>query len=218
MVYIATCVLAMQSLTGLSFGIFLISLTREFDWERGSLSIALSINMLVSGPLTILTGKLSDRYGPRLLVTANGILMGIALLLMSQISALWQVYLIWGVLMGVAGSCAGIPIISTIPRWFTRKRGIALGIALAGFGWGGIIAAPLAQWLISSYDWRRAYIVLGILCFIIITSLAQFLKHSPQRIGLRGNRDEPLLVPGSNRSLLLFLHSDHNHPYCRLRR
>jgi len=185
MVYIATCVLAMQSLTGLSFGIFLISLTREFDWERGSLSIALSINMLVSGPLTILTGKLSDRYGPRLLVTANGILMGIALLLMSQISALWQVYLIWGVLMGVAGSCAGIPIISTIPRWFTRKRGIALGIALAGFGWGGIIAAPLAQWLISSYDWRRAYIVLGILCFIIITSLAQFLKHSPQRIGLR---------------------------------
>lgn len=87
--------------------------------------------------------------------------------------------------MGVAGSCAGIPIISTIPRWFTKKRGIALGIALAGFGWGGIIAAPLAQWLISSYDWRRAYIVLGILCLMIVTSLAQFLKHSPQRMGLK---------------------------------
>ncbi len=184
MVFIAVSVLAMQALIGFSFGIFLISLTKEFNWERGALSAALSINMLVAGALTILTGRLSDKYGPRLLVTANGLITGIALLLMSQISSLWQVYLIFGLLLGVAGSCAGIPLISTIPRWFTKRRGIALGITVAGFGLGGIIAAPLAQWLISGYSWRQAYIILGLISLIIITSLAQFIKHSPQRMGL----------------------------------
>ena len=87
--------------------------------------------------------------------------------------------------MGVAGSCAGIPTMSTIPRWFTKRRGIALGITLAGFGLGGIISPPLAEWLISDYGWQQAYIVLGIISLIAIISLAQFLKHSPQRIGLK---------------------------------
>ena len=200
MVIVATGVLTMQSLIGFSFGIFLISLTTDFDWERGALSLALSINMLVSGPLTILSGKLSDKYGPRLLVTANGILTGISLLLMSRVSSLWQVYLAWGIILGVAGSCGGIPIMSTIPRWFTKRRGIALGITLAGFGLGGIIAPPLAQWLISDYSWRQAYLVLGILSLIIITSLAQFLKHSPQRIGLKPYGENGTIANGQSLS------------------
>ncbi len=185
MVLIAVIILAMEAILSYSFGIFLISLTKEFNWERGALSASLSINLLVAGILALLTGSLSDKYGPRLILTVNGLLVGAVFLLMSQISSLWQVYLVWGLLMGVAGSCAGIPLVSSIPRWFVQKRGVAMGLTLAGFGLGGIIAPPLAQWLISGYGWRQAYIILGLITSIIITSLAQFMKHSPQRIGLK---------------------------------
>jgi len=185
MVLIAACVLAAHALVVYAFGVFLRPITMEFEWDRGALSVAPSIAWLISGFLAILSGRLSDKYGPRLLVTANGLLAGIAFLLMSQISSLWQVWLIWGLLMGIAGSCCFTPITSTIPRWFTKKRGIAMGLAVTGFGLGGMISPPLAQWLISTYEWPQAFIILGLITLIIVIPLAQFMKHSPQRIGLK---------------------------------
>jgi len=168
-----------------TFGIFLRPLTMEFGWERGALSGAYSLKIFLAGLFSIPSGRLSDRYGPRPLVTITGLLIGVGFLLMSQVSSLWQVYLIWGVLFGIAGSACYVPIMSTIPRWFTKRRGMAVGITVTGFGLGGMISAPLAQWLISSYGWQQAFIILGAITFIIIISLAQFLKHSPQRMGLR---------------------------------
>ena len=181
----AACIHAAQALVFFTFGVFLRPMTVEFNWERGALSAAFSVSMLVSGPFAILSGRLSDKYGPRILVTISGLSVGIGFLLMSQINSLWQAYLIWGLFMGVGGSCCFIPIISSIPRWFTKKIGIAIGITVAGFGLGGIIAPPLAQWLISTYDWRQSYLILGLVTFIIVIPLAQFMKHSPQRVGLK---------------------------------
>lgn len=185
MVIIAACTLASYALMPYTFGVFLRPLTVEFSWERGALSGAYSMYMLAAGILGIFTGRLSDKYGPRILVTISGLLAGIGLLLMSQINSLWQVYLIWGLFMGIGGSCVVVPVLSTIPRWFTKKRGIAMGITAAGFGLGAVISPLLAQWLISTYDWRQAFIILGLVTFIIIIPLAQFMKHSPQRIGLK---------------------------------
>jgi len=184
MVLIAACVLAITAIRFYAFGIFLVPLTTEFDWDRGALSAAPSMSWLIAGFLSILTGRLSDRYGPQILVTTSGLLTGIALLLMSQVSSLWQVYLIWGLLMGIGGACCYIPIISTIPRWFAQRRGTAIGITYTGFGLGAIISPPLTQWLISYYGWQQAFIVLGLITFIIFIPLAQFMKHSPQRMGL----------------------------------
>jgi len=142
------------------------------------------VYMLSSGFLALLSGRLSDKYGPRILVILSGILTGIGFLLLSQINSLWQVYLIWA-LMGIGDSCCFIPLLSTIPRWFTKKRGLAIGLIVAGFGLGGLISPPLAQWLIATYDWRQSYLILGLVILIVVIPLAQFLKHSPQRIGLK---------------------------------
>ena len=185
MVIIVATVLAAHVLLLYSFGVFLRPLTMEFNWERGALSTALSICMLTTGLLSLFTGRLSDKYGPRFLVTASAVLTLIGLLLLSKVSSLWQVYLIFELLMAPAGACCIIPITSTIPRWFAKKRGIALGLAFTGFGLGGIIAPILAQWLIDDYGWRQAYAALGFIIFIIIAPLAQFMKHSPQRVGLK---------------------------------
>ncbi|MFC1957547.1 MFS transporter [Chloroflexota bacterium] len=184
-VLFAAIILAAHALTFYSFGIFLKPIVAEFNWDRGALSAALAICLLVVGPLGILTGRLSDKYGPRLLVTANGVLTGIGFFLLSQISSLWQVYLIWGLILSVAGSGCVVPITSTIPRWFAQKRGLAMGLTWTGIGLGGMIAPLLSQWLIDSYGWRQAYFILGLINFIIVTLLAQFIKHSPERIGLK---------------------------------
>jgi len=182
---IATCILATHAIAIFTFGIFLIPLTTEFAWDRGALSGAYSVFWLISGFLGIFTGRLSDKYGPRILVTLSGLLSGLGFLLMSQINSLWQVYLIWGFLIGVGDGCHFIPVTSTIPRWFVKRRGIALGIVFTGLALGAIISPPLAQWLISAYGWQQSFFILGLIIFIIIIPIAQFMKHSPQRIGLK---------------------------------
>ncbi len=185
MLVTSVTVLAVNALKLYTFGVFIKPLTMEFNWDRGALSGAFSISMVVSGFIAILGGKLTDRYGPRIVVTIGGLLGGIGFLLISQVNSLWQVYLFWGLFMGISGGFCYLPIVSTIPRWFQKNRGLAVGITVTGMGLGGVISAPLAQWLISSHDWQYAFIILGIINFFIVIPLAQFMKHSPQRIGLR---------------------------------
>ncbi|MDD4876755.1 MAG: MFS transporter, partial [Dehalococcoidales bacterium] len=85
----------------------------------------------------------------------------------------------------VGGSCAFIPLTSTLPRWFAERTGMALGITVAGFGTGGIITPPLTQWLISSFGWQQACLILGIITLVIIIPIAQFLRKSPQSMGIK---------------------------------
>jgi MFS family permease len=157
----------------------------EFGWERGALSGAFSLMMIVGGVLAIFAGKLTDKYGPRPLLTISGLFFGIGFLLMSQVSSLVHMYLIWGIIMSIGFSSAFIPLVTTIPRWFTRRRGLAMGVTVAGYGFGAIITPSLTQWLISSYDWQHASITLGLVSMVVVIPAAQFMKHSPQRMGLR---------------------------------
>ena len=184
MVASAVGILAAHAITFYSFGIFMRPITGQFGWDRGALSAAVSIGMVVAAPLSIYAGRLSDRYGPRLLVTASGILTGAAFIMMSQVSELWHVYLVYGVAVALGGSGCVVPITSTIPRWFVRRRGIATSLTWTGIGVGGVVTPMLAQWLISSYDWRTAYVVLGVINMVLVTTLAQALKRDPQQMGI----------------------------------
>ncbi len=185
MVAISISVLLAHALTLYAFGVFLKPLTGEFGWDRGALSGAYSMSVLIGGGLGILSGRLTDRYGPRPIVTAGGLLTGIAFFLMSQVSSLWHVYLIWGVLMGLGFSFCLIPVMAIVPKWFIKRRGIASGLVMAGMGLGGVVTPPLSQWLISASGWRWAFIILGVITLVIIVPVAQFMKHSPQRAGLK---------------------------------
>jgi len=185
MVFSAMAIFAVNSQPFYSFGIFLRTMTGELKWERGAMSLALSITMLVSNPLSILTGRLSDKYGPRVLVTASGVAYGAAYLLMSQIHTLWQLYLIWGILISAGGALCSVPLTSTIPRWFAKRRSMALGLTYAGMTFGGIVGPFLTQWIINRYDWRWAYAVFAGMTLIVYLPLAQLLKKSPHDSGLK---------------------------------
>lgn len=184
LVILATGILTMYAVVSFTRGVFLTPITNELGWSRGTLSAAFSIFVLVAGPLAIFTGKLTDKYGPRFLITAGGLLAGAGFFTMSQVSSLWQVYLIWVLLIGIADCSVMTPTLTTIPRWFTKRRGIALGITTSGFALGGMLWPPIAQTLISSYNWGLSYLILGSIILVFIVIFAQFMKHSPQRIGL----------------------------------
>ena len=134
MLLISFSLLATQPVVFYTFGVFLKPLTIGFHWDRGELSGAFSLCMLLAGVFAIITGRLSDKYGPRLLVTGSGLLIGVGFLLMSQVNSLWQLYLIWGLFMGIGASLCYLPVVSTVPRWFAKKTGLAIGITFAGFG------------------------------------------------------------------------------------
>ena len=185
MVIISAVILFSLGLTLFPFGVFLEPITEELDWARGPMTLAFSISTLLAGVFGIVTGRLSDRFGPRPLVIFAGISTGVSFLLMSRISELWHVYLIWGLLVSTAVSCCFAPIKSTVARWFNSNRGMAISLTVVGFGAGGIVWPIVCRLLIDSYGWRQAYVIMGFIAFVAFLIPAMFLKHSPQRAGLK---------------------------------
>lgn len=191
MVFLSSFILAIVATRFSTFGVFLLPLANEFEWERGSLSITITISAIVGSLLSIIVGRLSDKYGPRLLVTINGILTAAGFLLLTQVSAIWQVYLVWGVISGAGSACAYIPLMSTVARWFTARRSTAIGVTLVGFGIGAIFWPPITQMLITAIKWRWTCIVLGSVNLIFVIPLAQFLKRPDDGILLPYDKPAP---------------------------
>jgi len=167
------------------FGVFFPAMLHEFHWSRTALSAALSLSMLVNAVFEPVAGTLVDRYGPRWLLSAGAVLVGVALMLISRISELWQLYLIYGVLVAIGVNGMGIVVNTTmVNNWFLQKRGTALGILAAGAGVGTLIFSPLAERLIAAFGWRGAFIVLGLLVIVLVVPSTLFVaKTKPEDIG-----------------------------------
>lgn len=166
-----------------SFGVFFKSLQGEFELTRAATSSIFSTYMILAAIFGIITGWALDRYGPKLVVSLMGFLTGLSLVITSQATESWQLFLSYSLLlsMGTGGTMAAF--IPVILRWFDKKRGIAIGIATSGTGLGTLLIAPTSAYLISSMDWRMAYLVLGLAVWVIVISAAMLLKRDPREIG-----------------------------------
>lgn len=178
-----------------SFGVFFKRFLIEFEWSRATISGAASLFFLLMGFLSIITGGLTDRFGPRMVMVVCGFFFGLGYLLMSQINTIWQLYLFYGVIVSIGVSASDVPLLSTTARWFAKRRGTMSGIVKAGTGTGMLIMPIVASKLISTYDWRTAYIAIGIIGLVIIVSAAQFLKRDPAQMGqLPDGEEKPNVV------------------------
>jgi MFS family permease len=184
-VFAAASIMMVFAIQMSSRGIFLTSLIDWFGWDRGDVSGAYSVSFIVSGLLALLSGRLTDRFGPRIVITFLGLLVGSGLLLMSTVSSIVHVYLIWALMIGVGSSCGITPILSTLPKWFNKRRGLVIGITFAGFSAGGIMWPPVVERLIANIGWQSTYMVIGLIILVIITALAQLIRQSPQKMGLQ---------------------------------
>ena len=167
-----------------SFGVFFKPLLTEFGWTRAMTAGAFSLFTVLHIPIVIAAGALTDRFGPRLMLTACGFFLGLGYLLMSQTSAIWQLYLFYGVVASIGMGLYWVPVISILPRWFVKRRALMIGVAVSGIGVGQLIYPPVANWLISAYDWRMSFLLMGGTTMGIIMISAQFLRRDPGQIGL----------------------------------
>ncbi len=182
-VIVATLIMLICMGVYYSYGVFLKPLINEFGWSRATVSGAFSLCGLIQGISGVIGGRLNDKIGPRLVLTFSGLLAGAAFLLSFSIHSIWQLYLFEGVLLGIGLGGVFVPLTSTVARWFTLKRGTMTGIAVAGIGVGNLFIPPMANELISIFNWRIAFLILGGLVLIIVIIASQFLKRDPSKIG-----------------------------------
>jgi MFS family permease len=173
---VVTCVGfgAMATLT-----VFLAPIADAMGWSRTGISTAALVNWLCMGAGAFLWGALSDRFGTRAVVLSGGVLLGLGLATASRASTLGQFQLLFGVLVGLAAGSFYTPMTATTARWFTRHRSLAVALVSAGLSVGSAVMAPLARWLITTYDWRSAMLVIADLVWVVIIPAAVLVRNPP---------------------------------------
>lgn len=162
-----------------SYGLFFKTFEAEFGWSRTLLSSCTSIAFLVMGILAIYGGRLADRYGPRIVLGVTGALGGLGYVLMAQISQPWQLVAIFGLFIGVGMSSHDVVTLSTIARWFDKRRGTMTGIVKVGTAAGQFAVPLIAAFLMIQYGWRTALVIMGISGMVILLVAAALIKNPP---------------------------------------
>ncbi len=165
------------------FSNFIIPLTNEFGWSRTLISGIFSLARMESGLLGPLEGWLVDRVGPRRLMLVGIPLMGVGYLLMSRVDSLAAFFFVY-IFAITLGNSLGMstPMTASVANWFNRKRGLAFGIMWAGVGLGGFFV-PAVGWLITTYDWRMASVIIGVFIIVIGIPIASLMRHRPEPYG-----------------------------------
>ena len=163
----------------MSLSVFLQPMAQAMSWSRTGIALAAMLNFLSMGVAAFAWGALSDRFGTRVVVLSGGVLLGLGFVAASQAATLGQFQLVFGVLVGVAAGSLYAPMTATTTRWFTQHRTLAVALVSAGLSFGSTFMAPLARWLISSYDWRTAMLVIGDLVWLIVIPAAFLVRNPP---------------------------------------
>jgi len=176
----------------IAYGVFFKPLLAEFGWSRTTVSGASSMAFLLMGFLGILAGNLNDRLGPRIIMTVTGAFFGCSYLLLSQLHAVWQLYLLYGLVAGIGLSAVDVIPLTTTARWFLWRRGMMTGLVKVGTGAGQLMMPLLAGICIIHFGWRTASMVIGMIVLFFIIGSGQLLRRDPGQMGqLPDGRTEP---------------------------
>jgi MFS family permease len=174
-----------------TFSAFVESLQRDFGASRGSVSLVFSLAGFLYFGLGVVSGPLADRWGSRRLAVAGMILLSLGLAAASMARSLTEIYLAYGLGVGLGVGACYAPVLGAVQRWFVRRRGFASGIAVSGIGVGTLAMPPLAALLIEALGWRSAYLILGLLAAVIGSGLALLIENDPRDRGLGPDGDPP---------------------------
>jgi len=171
--------------------VFFKALHAEFGWERGALSGAFSLGLIIAGISAPFWGRIADRRGPRSSFLPGALITGGVCLLLSQTSSLASLYVLYAVFTFGSAGISLIPISVILSNWFVEKRGRAIGIAYTGVGFGGLFFTPIAGHLVERLGWRAAYAIAGVAVIALVTPVALWLRNRPQDLGLLPDGRDP---------------------------
>lgn len=174
------------TLVNIPFSLFIPALQSEFGWTRPEITAALSIFpglLVISLPLA---GRLVDHFGARRVAIPSILAYGLALMSLYWLTpSLTRLYLLYGVVAVVGAGAQSLTFIRVLSAWFDRRRGLAIGACMAGYGIGYVLVPLITQRLISGYGWRLAYVGLGALAVLgALPVVALLLRDTPEDLGL----------------------------------
>jgi len=173
--------------TYISFGVFFNPLMEEFGWSRAAISGASSTAFFCMGIFGVVIGRLNDLFGPRRLMSAAALMLGLGCVLTGRIATLWELYLYFGIVFGIGLSAVDVIALTTIARWFAHRRGFMTGIVKVGTGAGQFAMPLIAGSLILICGWRWTIAVIGAVVALILVFMAQFMRRDPGALGSQRN-------------------------------
>jgi MFS family permease len=200
-----------------SYTVFLVAFVEAFGWSRGETSVAYSVSQLVAGGSSPLVGTLVDRLGPRRLLLLGGGLLVVGLIGSAFITHLWQIVVLYGVVMTFGANCLGLVVfVPILSRHFVRHRGMAISIVQSANGFARALSAPLVQLLISGIGWRPTYLVQAAFMAAVVFPLAAWFRRAdPSRRAARSDGAEsaaassPGVAPTGGWTLAEAMHTPH---------
>jgi MFS family permease len=163
-----------------SLAVFLDPISKATGWSRAGISSAMTLNFIAMAAGGFGWGYLSDRIGARIVVLIGGLILGLALVLASRVESLLVFQITYGILVGISASAFFAPMIATTTGWFDTQRSLAVSLVSVGVGVAPMTISPLVAWLVSSYDWRTAMLIVGILSWVLIVPTAFLVRKPPQ--------------------------------------
>ncbi|MBN2239869.1 MAG: MFS transporter [Dehalococcoidales bacterium] len=183
-----------SGLMGQGFTVYFLPLQEDFGWSRTLLSTGFSLSNIINGILAPIQGTIADKFGARKMVFAGMVLFGVGFICLSTVHSIVTFFLAFALIASGASLGGYLPISIAVLNWFVRKRALALGIASAGHGFGGIIV-PIVAWSIIQFGWRPTALVSGITVLVLGSACSLFLRHSPEKYGYLPDGDHPAVLP-----------------------
>lgn len=172
-----------------SFGVFMPFIEADTGWDRELISRAFAIYIYLYALMSVVSGPLTDRFGPRPVIAVGGLLLGLGYWLLGQVESPWQLFAVLSVVLAAGMSAAFVPCSATVVRWFERHRGRALGFTTAGSSIGNMLAPPLAATLIAAIGWRDSFGWIGIGTAVLIVLASILAVRDPADRGLLPDGD-----------------------------
>jgi MFS family permease len=190
-----------------SYSVFLLAFIAEFRWSRAESSIAYSVGQVVGGVSSPLVGGMVDRLGARRMVLLGGCLLALGLLGSAFATSLWQIVLLYGVVMTLGANCISMVVFAPlISRLFVARRGMAMSMLQSANGFGRAISVPIAQLMVSDMGWRHAYLLQAGVMAVLVLPLAALFRGAEQTPVAKANKDS---VPERNWSVAEAIRTRH---------
>ena len=202
--WVIVTIIAVMQMVGssirMAFGVFIYPLSEEFGWSQGSITLAYALSSIVTALVSPLAGSLGDRFGARKSMILGCTMFIGGMLLIGVVNQIWQFYLTFGVLLGVAQAVFLVPLIPSAMTWFRRHLGVGMGFLMAAWGLGPALTAPLMGLMIQQLGWRDTFWVTAAGSAVIMALLILKYSNRPADRGLEPYGALPGDPPASRRA------------------
>src|SRR5262245_49687843 len=167
-------------------GLFMVPLETEFGWSRALISASIAVNIALFGLIGPFAASVMDRWGLRRVVLGALALMSAAVALSTRMSAEWQFFLLWGIVVGAGSGVTAMVLAAIIAtRWFDQRRSLVMGLLSAANATGQLIFLPQLARVVEASNWRAAALIVAGAAALVFVLVLVFMRDRPADVGLR---------------------------------